>query len=198
MRNRFLPGLIALAFCGAIALPAHAQSDPTLEKKALIKELLGLMNAGYNSEAITNQLMERLPEPLTGLASNMLREWIQSLELAPAERKRMEAEVPESALRIANRIRAELPKRIRFGELAEKVGLEIYDKLFTEAEVKDLIAFYKTSTAQKFVRLTPQLMSEMFQRIENLMDPELHQLIIESFAAEQNRFIPKRNRSQKP
>jgi hypothetical protein len=151
------------------------------------------MNAANNTEAITNQLMEQLPEPLTGLASNMLREWIQSLKLAPAERNRMEAEVPESAKRIANRIRAELPKRIKFGELAEKVGHEIYDKHFTAAEVKDLIAFYKTSTAQKFVRLTPQITAEMLQSIQKSMDTELDQLIIESFAAEQNKFIPKRN-----
>ncbi len=193
MTNRFLIGVMALAFCLFIALPAYAQDAPTPEKKALIKQLLGLMNAANNSEAITNQLMERLPEPLTGLVSNMLREWIQSLELAPAERKRMDAEVPESAQRIANRIRADLPKRIRFGELAEKVGLEIYDNHFTEAEVKDMIAFYKTSTAQKFVRLAPQLTTEMLQSIQKSMDPELDQLIIESFAAEQNRFIPKRN-----
>lgn len=44
MTNRFLPGLIALAFCFTVALPAYAQSDPTPEKKALIKELLGLVN----------------------------------------------------------------------------------------------------------------------------------------------------------
>jgi hypothetical protein len=193
MAGRFWAGLMVLAFCFIIAIPAYAQNDPTPEKRAMIKELLGLMNAANNTEAITNQLMEQLPEPLTGLASNMLREWIQSLKLAPAERNRMEAEVPESAKRIANRIRAELPKRIKFGELAEKVGHEIYDKHFTAAEVKDLIAFYKTSTAQKFVRLTPQITAEMLQSIQKSMDTELDQLIIESFAAEQNKFIPKRN-----
>jgi hypothetical protein len=193
MTNRSLPGLIALAFCFTVALPAYAQSDSTPEKKALIKELLTIMNASNNSEAIANQLMEGMQEPLAGLASNMLREWIQSLKLAPAERNRMDAEVPGSAQRIANRIRAELPKRISFGELAEKVGLEIYDKHFTESEVKDLIAFYKTSTAQKFIRLAPQLTAGMFQGIKNLMDPELEKLITESFAAEQDKFIPKRN-----
>jgi hypothetical protein len=193
MAGRFRAGLMVLAFCFTIALPAYAQNDPTPEKRAMIKELFGLMNAANNSEAITSQLMEQLPEPLTGLASNMLREWIQSLKLAPAERNRMEAEVPESAKRIANRIRAELQKRIKFGELAENVGLEIYDKHFTEAEVKDLISFYKTSTAQKFVRLTPQITAEMLQSIQKSMDTELDQLIMESFAAEQNKFIPKRN-----
>jgi hypothetical protein len=119
MANRFLAGLITLAFCFTIALPAYAQSDPTPEKKALIKELLGLMNASNNSEAISNRLIEGLQEHLAGLASNMLREWIQERNLAPAERKRLEEEVPGSA----QRIRADLPKRIRFGELAEKVGL---------------------------------------------------------------------------
>jgi hypothetical protein len=50
MTNRFSAGLIALAFCFIFARPAYAQNEPTPEKKALIKELLGFMNAGYNSE----------------------------------------------------------------------------------------------------------------------------------------------------
>jgi len=193
MRKRFLPGLIALAFCLTTALPAYAQDPPMPEKKALIKELLGLTNASSNSEAIFNQLIEQIQEPLAGQASNMLREWIQAQKLAPAERTRMEAEVPGSAQRIANHIRSELPKRISFGELAEKVGFEIYDKHFTESEVKDLIAFYKTPVAQKFIRIAPQFTIDMVQMIKNLMEPELDKLIIESFAAEQNKFIPKRN-----
>jgi len=193
MANNFLSGLMTLAFCFISALPAYAQNDPAMGKKALVKELMRLMNASNNSEAINNQLLEKLQEPLAGLASNMLREWIQAQQLTPAERKRLDAEVPESAQRIANHIRAELPKRISYGELAEKVGLEIYDQHFTEAEVKELIAFYKTPTAQKFISLWPQLTLEILQRIENLIDPELHQLIIESFADEQKTFKTKRN-----
>ena len=193
MTNRFLAGFIALAFCLTTALPAYAQDPPMLEKKALIKELLRLTNASSNSEAIFNQLIEQIQEPLAGQASNMLREWIQAQKLAPAERTRMEAEVPGAAQRIANRIRSELPKRISFGELAEKAGFEIYDKHFTEAEVKDLIAFYKTPVAQKFIRIAPQFTIDLVQMIKNLMDPELEKLIIESFVAEQNKFIPKRN-----
>src|SRR4030095_8237742 len=155
MANRFPAGLMTFAFCFIFALTAYAQNDPAPEKKVLLKELLRLINASNNSEAIFYQLLERQQEPLASVASNMLREWIQAQELAPAERKRLDAEVPQSAQRIATRIRAELPKRISFGEVAEKVGLEIYDKHFTEAEVKDLIAFYKTSTAQKFIRIAP-------------------------------------------
>jgi hypothetical protein len=184
---------MALAFCFIIALPAHAQDTLTPEKKALIKELLSLTNASSNSEAIFNQLIGQIQEPLVGQASNMLREWIQEQKLPPDERKRMEAEVPGSAQRVANRIRSELPKRIRFGELAEKVGFEIYDKHFTESEVKDLIAFYKTPVAQKFIRIAPQFMLDMAQMIKKLMDPELDKLIIEAFADEQKIYKTKQN-----
>ena len=193
MRNRFLPGLIALAFCGAIALPAYAQSDPTPEKKALIKELLGLMNAVYNSEAVSGQIMEQLQAPVATMISDSMRGWIQEQKLAPAEQKRLEAEVHEFAQRVLTRVRAEFPKRVNFRELAEKVMLETYDKYFTEAEVKDLIAFYKTSTAQKFIRLVPQISAEMFPRIEKLIGPGLTQLINESFDDELMRLKTKRN-----
>jgi len=181
MRNRFLPGLITLAFCCAVALPAYAQNDPMPEKKALIKELLGLMNAGYNSEAVSNQIMEQFQAPVANMITDQMRGWIQEQKLAPAEKKRLETEVYEFAQRVLTRVRAEFPKRVNYRELAEKIMLETYDKYFTEAEVKDLIAFYKTSTAQKFIRLLPQITAEMFPRLEKLIGPELTQLINESF-----------------
>jgi hypothetical protein len=62
MAPRFLAGLTALAFCFITALPAHAQNEPAPEKKALIKELLGVMNAASNSEAIANQISDQLGE----------------------------------------------------------------------------------------------------------------------------------------
>src|SRR5262245_53127679 len=128
MTNRFLPGLIALAFCGAVALPAYAQSDSTPEKKALIKELLGLMNAGYNSEAVTTQIMEQLQAPVVSLISNEMRGWIRAQKFSPAEQKHMEALVAETVQRILTRVRAEFPKRVKYRELAEKVISEMYDK----------------------------------------------------------------------
>jgi hypothetical protein len=177
MRNRFLPGLSALAFCCAIALPAYAQSDSTPEKKALIKELLGLTNAAYNSEAIANQIMDKLQAAVTSQFSNEMREWIQAQKVAPAEQKRLEAIADETIQRILTRVRAEVPKRINYGELVEKIWVEIYNKHFTEAEVKELIAFNKTPTAQKYLKILPQIIAEMTSMTEKLIAPELIPLI---------------------
>ena len=216
MRNRFLAGLIALAFCFIIELPAHAQDPPTTEekgraprmalispahaqasltpeKKALIKELLGLLNSGNTAEAIAIQFLEQTQESAIILIKSDLREWIQAQEVAPAKKKRLEAEMDESAQRILTRLRAEYPKRINMGEILEIVMLEVYDKYFTEAEVKDLVAFYKTPTGQKFIKILPQISAEMLPRIKQLMGPAATLLATELLAEELKRLTGKQN-----
>jgi uncharacterized protein len=216
MTNRFLPGLIALAFCFIIALPAHAQDPPTTEekgrpprivgirpahaqasltpeKKALIKELLGLLNSGNAAEAIAIQFLEQTQESAIILIKSDLREWIQAQKVAPAEKKRLEAEMDESAQRILTRLRAEFPKRINMGEILELVMLEVYDKYFTEAEVKDLVAFYKTPTGQKFIKILPQISAEMLPIIKQLMAPAATLLATELLAEELKKLTGKQN-----
>jgi uncharacterized protein len=216
MKNRFLPGLIALAFCFIIALPAHAQDPPTTEekgrpprmvvispahaqasltpeKKALIKELLGLLNSGNAAEVIAIQFLEQFQQSGIILIKSDLREWIQAQKVAPAEKKRLEAEMDKSAQRILTRLRAEFPKRINMGEILEIVTLEVYDKYFTEAEVKDLIAFYKTPTGQKFIKILPQISAEMLPRIGQLMDPAATLLATELLGDELKRLTGKQN-----
>ncbi|MBO0724198.1 MAG: hypothetical protein J2P52_01250 [Blastocatellia bacterium] len=142
-----------------IALPAPAQDPPrteekgraqviedppppavpiTPEKKTLIVELLGLMRSSEKSGAIANQLMDQLQPAVAGELSNNMRGWMQKQKWPPAEQKRMEALVDETIQRILTRIRAEVPKRANFGELIERVAVEVYNKYFTDAEVKEL------------------------------------------------------------
>jgi hypothetical protein len=151
------------------------------------------MNASGNSEAIADQIMEALQAPVANALSNEMRGWIQEQKLPPAEQKRLEAETDESAQRILTRLRAEIPKRISFGELVEKVGIEIYDKYYTVAEVKDLIAFYKTSTGQKFVKILPQLTADLMSGTGKLIEPELTKLMTETLADELMRLKTRRN-----
>jgi hypothetical protein len=110
-----------------------------------------------------------------------MRGWIQAQKGAPAEQKRMQAQVDETIQRILTRIRAEVPKRINYNEITEKVAIEIYDKNFTEDEMKDLIAFNKTPTAQKFIKLLPQITAEVTPGIDKSTPPEPTQLIGELF-----------------
>ncbi|HEY8460183.1 MAG TPA: DUF2059 domain-containing protein [Blastocatellia bacterium] len=193
MTIKFLAGCIILALCLIIASPAQAQNAPTPEKKALIKELSTLMNPGNASEAIALQFLEQFQQSSIILIKNDLREWIEAQNASPAEKKRLESQMEESAQRILARLRAEFPKRIKLGEILEQAVLEVYDKYFTEAEVKDLVAFYKTPTGQKIIRILPQISAEMLPRIGQLIDPAANQLAVELLEDEIKRLTGKQN-----
>jgi len=196
MANRFMAGLIALAFCFIVALPAYAQGQLTLEKqvpltpekKVLVKELMMLLNATTNSEAFANQMIEKLREPFVALVSQGLQRDLQADKLAPAEQQRLKSETEEAANRILARIRTEIPKRINMDEILEQVGIEMYGKNFTEEELKELVILYKSPTAQKLVRLLPQISAETFPKIEEIMGPALTRLMSELIAEEKNRL----------
>jgi len=214
MTNRFLIGLMYMAFCFTFAISAQAQAPPTPEKtgqapliigplpaqdtvtpekKALIKELLGLLNPDNTAEAIAIQFLEQFQKSSIILIKSDLREWIEAQKGSPAEKKRLEAEMDESALRILTRLRAEFPKRFNIGEILETVMLEVYDKHFTEAEVKDLIAFYKTPTGQKIIKILPQIAAETIPKIRQLMAPAATLLVTELLRDEIKRLTAKQN-----
>jgi len=169
MATRFLAGLITLAFCFIIAPPAHAQSAPTPEKTALVKELMTLINASTNSDAVIDQILEQDLKEIAPLIPQELLKEIPQEKLSPDEQKRLKSEADEAAKRILVRIRAEAPKRVNFGEVLERVGIEIYGKHFTEEELKELISLYKSPALQKYLRLSPQITSEMFSNIDVLI-----------------------------
>jgi len=62
-------------------------------------------------------------------------------------------------------LKVEVQKRLdRFKEVTNKLQgdeLSLYDKKFTQGEIKDLIAFYKTPTGQKFVKCSIEIQSEL-------------------------------------
>jgi hypothetical protein len=176
-----------------VSPPAPAQAPITPEKKALIKEVLALLNVDNAVGAIANQFMDQFQQSALILIKSDLREWIQAQKVSPAEKKRLEAAMDESAQRILTRLRDEFPKRIDLGEILEIITMEIYDKFFTEAELKDLLAFYKSPTGRKFIAILPQISAEMLPRLEQLMDPPAALLATELLEDEIKRLTGKQN-----
>src|SRR5262245_22898301 len=157
MTNRFLAGLIALAFCLIIALPAHAQEAISPEKQDLIKELMRLQSSS-NSEALIDVFLDHgLKQVAPMISQALLQEYLENkqrlddekqvktgeketthgrppLILPPDEEKRLKSQADEATQRIIAHIRAEFPKRVNMTELRERVGVEIYAKHFSEDE----------------------------------------------------------------
>jgi len=56
----------------------------------------------------------------------------------------------------------------------------VYDKLFTENEIKDLIVFYNTPTGKKMIEKQPEMQMEMTRILMQKYIPELQKNIADS------------------
>jgi len=191
MTNKSLIGPLVLVFCFIIAIPAYAQDAIAPEKKALMKELMKLLNTSSNSEAVIDQFLGQGLKQSAPLISKALLTDIPQDKLSPDEEKRLKSEADEATQRIFVRVRTEFPNRVNLGELLDRVGLEIYAKHFSEEEIKELITLYKSPAAQKFLRLLPQITAEMLPKVQEWVTPALTQLMEEAFIEEKKKFNAK-------
>lgn len=69
----------------------------------------------------------------------------------------------------------------------EPAYIQMYADLFTEQELRDLVAFYRTPVGQRMVELTPDIAARTQQITSEIMEesmPELMQMIMESMGDE--------------
>jgi hypothetical protein len=68
---------------------------------------------------------------------------------------------------------------------------EKYAKHYSEEEIKELIVLYKSSAAQKLLRLLPQITAEMIPKAQEWITPTFPQMMEEAFAEEKKKFKTK-------
>jgi len=167
---------------------ANAQETMTPEKRELIRELYKATQADKLAEQISLTLITQMEAELPKITS--LR-----LETRDDLSKKQKAEAlkiaNESAIRVSNRFRELLPKRINFLEAMEQIFFPLYDKYFTEDELRELVAFYKTPVGQKSLNVLPNLMADALELSNKVFIPKVMEVVNEIITEEQNRIVNK-------
>ena len=104
------------------------------------------------------------------------------------EQDEFQKELIESQLRFSKRFRELYPKRVNMEQVIEEIYYPLYDKYFTENELKDIVVFYKSSTGKKFIEVTPQLFQESMRKSSELLNPKIIQLVNEIMQEEKERL----------
>lgn len=139
----------------AVSGPARAQSDPAALKAA--QELVDLSLA----DGLREQLVTQSWPPLEGV----IRKTAPKLDDSQVEALRVEF--------IA------LMEKEMTDAMADTPAL--YAKYFSSAELKDLLAFYRTETGKKTLSVMPSLMGEIMERTMTRM-PDMMERIKTSFS----------------
>jgi len=187
----FLP---SLNFTKAIAQESSetTQSKPDAsvtnsispEKRALIKELLEVTESGKNA----NQVMESMVRSeLPKMVSTILK----TVPALNSDRPEVQKQFSDIVSRMAVKYRDRVIKQIDLNQLIEQISYPIYDKYFTESELRDIIGFYKSSTGKKAISVLPQIMVDSMSRTNEILLPKMSRIMTEIITEELLNALPK-------
>ena len=122
-----------------VAVPALAtQPNPSAKQKELIDQLITLTHLDENVRFLLDAMLERMTKE-----SNEAR--------SDDDKKDLE------------RYRQLVREKIDYREWVREVYEPLYAKYFTEGQLADLVAFYKTPTGQQVIKALPQIEREAMQ-----------------------------------
>ncbi len=173
----FFPTLL-MALLASFSVPQPANSAPetviSAEKKALIADYLeaqgGREAIMKNLDATFVNLKDVLPMLLTTLIQG-------DKSFSASQKAEILKTFPELLGRLTTKYQVAINQEIDLAKLIEDTSFSTLDKYFTETELQDLIAFYKSSTGKKIVSLQPQIYAESSAKINAALIPVLQKVI---------------------
>lgn len=172
MKNLIRICLFLMFFC-AFSLESKAQNAIPEGKRKLIAEIVVLTKAEKQFFEITDKMIQSFN---TMLPSIVLQSLENNENLTDAEKKRLTAMMETKLQSFSRKFSERLPQAIGSKKYIEDIFYPIYDKFFTEKELSDLAAFYKSETGQKFVSIMPQFVEETNKLTEKHLLPQVMKL----------------------
>lgn len=153
------------------------------EKRALIKELLEITESSKNA----NQVMESMVRSeLPKMVSTILK----TVPALNSDRPEVQKQFSDIVSRMAVKYRDRVIKQIDLSQLIEQISYPIYDKYFTESELRDIIGFYKSSTGKKAISVLPQIMVDSMSRTNDILLPKMSRIMTEIITEELLNALP--------
>ena len=163
---RYMPAIAAAIFFALC--PASLRADEA-SRKAAAEEMLQAMR----SDEMMNKMLERQKEALVKMIPSLMP------KDAPAESmQRVQQMMPK--------VMDATYKQLTWESLKPDF-IQIYSEVFTEQELKDIAAFYRTPLGQKLLEKMPEVSTKSMQIVQKRMVtimPEVQKVIKETIERE--------------
>jgi hypothetical protein len=166
---------ILLVIAGVSSL-AEAQNTLSEGKRKLIAELIVITKMDKQVNEITDVMLKSME---VTYPIGFQRALENNPNLTPKEREKLAASANESFRSFSKRFRERLPQAINYSQYIEDTVYPLYDKFFSEKELSDLVAFYKSETGKKVIETMPQIYAESTRLAQELLMPKILKLLDE-------------------
>ncbi len=167
------------AFC---SISTFAQNATVENKKSLISQFRKL--TGADKVNLSLNVSTDIREDFNSLLA-------QEKDLTDAQKQELTKSINEANERIDKTAKGFLLDQQMMTKLSEEVIFQIFDKTFTENELKELIAFYQTSIGQKAAAFLPSLSKQVEQSFSQAAVAQLRAIVSPKIEAEQAQFQQK-------
>ncbi|WP_413168213.1 DUF2059 domain-containing protein [Capilliphycus salinus ALCB114379] len=154
-------------------------------KRQLIEEFLELTGGERTFRQVSEAMLSQMEQQFGAMLSSDLA---GAEQLSPQERQRIVANLSQEMNRITQKYNRLFLERVDYQQIVEEVYYPLYDKYFTEEDLRVLIDFYKSPTGQKTIEVMPQLLQESIQRTTQVIGPTITGIMQEIIAEELERF----------
>ena len=125
-------------------------------KKFFIILLLSLLSVSYSQAQTKQESIKQLFKLMK--TDSLYDKMMESIVPTIMQQSSKDASDPEAAATMKKAIDAMKPI---MNKMLNEDMVAIYDKYFTESEIKVYIAFYKSPSGQKFVNVTPAMQTDI-------------------------------------
>ena len=165
-----LAGIVVALAAGS----SLAQQKISPEKEALIKELLAASGSAKSARDTANMMASFQQAE----AERLIRDLAESDKtMSPEGKEALMKTTVESVGRLTKRVDEFFDKELDLEKAINEIAIPVYDKHYSEAELRDLIAFYKSPVGQKSISLAPQLMADMMGGFIEKIGPRLRDFL---------------------
>jgi hypothetical protein len=171
---------IALVLLGSVlALPGpEARAEISEAKRLLIGELLQLSGGEEAAEEVARLFLAQIGY----VYGSMVEEVLASESDISAEEKQALRKHLADFDRFAATFSARFGERIDLDAVLEAVYVPLYDRHFSESELREIVVFYRTPTGRKMIAILPGLMQEGLEAAVPLLQPKVMALVGEILA----------------
>lgn len=176
---------------------AGSRQSVSSEKRALIKEFLDTTGSTKNAKTMIDSLLAEQEKLMPAIVWDAVAGMTEVKALTAREQLDLKNKLNQDSLRQSRRLRELFAEKIDIGKLIEDLSYNLYAKFFTEEELKDLLAFYRSPTGKKTIEVMPRLFAESMIQTAETIKPKLNEIITQ-FTTEESAFIKGSLNSVKP
>ncbi len=97
--------------------------------------------------------------------------------LTDSQRSELRKSAVEAYDRLDTQLKEFLNDKPQITKLSEAAVFQVYDQAFSDAELRELIAFYSTGTGQKALQFLPTLSTQVQKAFQSVLIPKVQEFI---------------------